>query len=284
MNPTNNNGEERHVVGARTRLSLVRAQECQALEMFQIAHVGVAVAHAPYEMVRPRLRGTYFLACFDGVGEILLDGRWQRCAAGTACLAPAHVPHSFRALRGKSWSFCWVRYAQPEKQQPLIGASAPVIARYDPAGLRAAIDGLRAEAAGEAEPPVLQHWVHLIQDYVLRFAEPWRTDDRLRRLWERVESDLGRHWTLAELAAIAHLSAEHLRRLCLRQLGRSPMHQVTYLRLRRAAELLENTPDTVESIANTVGYANPFTFSNTFKKWIGCRPSECRGHRFGSTR
>jgi len=64
--------------------------------------------------------------------------------------------------------------------------------------------------------------------------------------------------------------------LCRRQLGRSPMHQVTYLRMRRAAELLANTSHTIEAIAQEVGYHNPFVFSNAFTKWIGWRPSEYR--------
>ncbi len=54
------------------------------------------------------------------------------------------------------------------------------------------------------------------------------------------------------------------------------MHQVTYLRMRRATELLAITERTIESIAQEVGYQNPFVFSNSFTKWIGWRPSEYR--------
>ncbi|MCW5557998.1 MAG: helix-turn-helix domain-containing protein, partial [Verrucomicrobiae bacterium] len=58
-----------------------------------------------------------------------------------------------------------------------------------------------------------------------------------------------------------------------------PMHQVTYLRIRHAARLLTGTQDKLEVIADAVGYANPFVFSNTFKKWTGWRPSEYRARR-----
>ena len=43
------------------------------------------------------------------------------------------------------------------------------------------------------------------------------------------------------------------------------MHHVTYLRMRRAAELLATTEDKIETIAGAVGYQNPFVFSTTFK-------------------
>ncbi|MEY3896574.1 MAG: hypothetical protein RLZZ214_2094, partial [Verrucomicrobiota bacterium] len=111
---------------------------------------------------------------------------------------------------------------------------------------------------------------------VLRFAQPHRSDDRLWRVWQRVETDLARAWTLDELAAIACLSGEHLRRLCRKELGRSPMQQLTHLRLHRARHLLSITDDKVEVIARAVGFESAFTFSNTFLKWIGWRPSEFR--------
>ncbi len=136
-------------------------------------------------------------------------------------------------------------------------------------------------ARGGGGPAAIHHWVELIQTYVLRFAQPWHVDDRLWQVWEKVAGNLSEEWTLSRLAHEAHLSGEHLRRLCHQQLGRSPMHQVIYLRMRKAAELLTSTGDKVETIAGTVGYQNPFVFSTTFKKWIGWRPSEHRtkGHK-----
>jgi transcriptional regulator GlxA family with amidase domain len=89
-------------------------------------------------------------------------------------------------------------------------------------------------------------------------------------------NDLSRNWRLADLAEIACSSPEHLRRLCQQQLGRSPVQQVTYLRMRRAVEHLTTTLEKVEFIAHEVGYENPFTFSNAFKRWTGRRPTDYR--------
>ncbi|MCC6231431.1 MAG: helix-turn-helix transcriptional regulator, partial [Verrucomicrobiales bacterium] len=86
-------------------------------------------------------------------------------------------------------------------------------------------------------------------------------------------------WTLDDVARLAHMSGEHLRRICQRELGRSPMQHITFLRMRRAAELLASTQLKVEVVATEVGYQNPFVFSNTFKKWTGWRPSEYPGRR-----
>ncbi len=267
---------ETHIIGPATREWKVRAQECPPLAGHHIAHVGVADAAAPYEMVRMDLSGTYLLSCSGGRGRILLDGRWQLCREGWACLAPPHALLAFRAEAGARWEFSWVRYQQPPEQKPIITASSPALARFDPRPLRAAVQGLFAEMQSQTAPMTVTHWVELIHTYVLRFARPWQTDDRLGHLWEYVAARLGEPWSLDALARHSHLSAEHLRRLCRRELGRSPMHQVIYLRMQLAAKLLATTNDKIETIAKAIGYENPFVFSTTFKKWVGWRPSDYR--------
>jgi transcriptional regulator GlxA family with amidase domain len=122
------------------------------------------------------------------------------------------------------------------------------------------------------------HWAELIHGAVLRFVTPWRQDDRLWKLWEEVAAHVGAEWSLERMAKAVHVSPEHLRRLCRVALGRSPMQHVIWLRMQRAARLLATTDMKIEAVSHDVGYQNPFVFSNTFKKWIGWRPSEHRGH------
>jgi len=249
---------------------------CPALNHYQIIHVGIMEAVSLTRIVRTKQTTTYFLACFGGKGKVLIDGRWRVCGAGFACLLPAHTLNAFEALPGIQWKFCWVCYQQPLEQRLIADTASPVMARFESLPLHSAILGLMHECGSAAQPTLIQHWVELIHAYVLRFARPLEHDDQLRLLWKRVAVRLAEDWTLARLAREAGYSNEHLRRLCHRQLGRSPMHQVTYIRMRRAAELLATTDQTIEAIAQEVGYHNPFVFSNAFTKWIGWRPSEYR--------
>jgi AraC-like DNA-binding protein len=279
---------ETHIQGVDTEYRVVRADEadnrpwlrrapvCGSLKTHRIAHAGVMTARAPYRIVRMHQGGLYFLACLEGEGRVLVDGRWQKCGAGMAVALPAFMMNAFEAVPGKPWRCCWVRYEQQPEQKPVLNSSSPQLAAFHGIALWSAVEGLIAEAAHEAKPAAMFHWVELIHGYVERFARPWHQDDRLWRIWERVAADVGRDWTLDELAHQAHVSAEHLRRLCRRTLGRTPMHHVTWLRMRKAAELLSTTNLKVDTVAHAVGYQNPFVFSNTFKKWIGWRPSEHR--------
>ncbi len=277
--------------GPQTRLQGVKAAQvdyrdwiasfpvCRILNQYQIAHVGLMEAMPPYEIVRRRQTSTYFLACYGGRGRVLIDGRWRDCRAGMACLLPAHILNAMRAVPRAKWEFCWVCYVQPADQRPVSDSASPVLARYDHVPLRSAILGLMHECQSRAEPALLQRWVELIHEYVLRFAQPATQDPRLLSLWARVTAELDGQWTLPRLAREAGYSPEHLRRLCHREIGRSPMHQVIYLRMRRASELLATTKGKIETIAQAVGYENPFVFSKAFHRWVGWRPSDYRGSR-----
>lgn len=262
--------------GAELRPWIENFRVCAAFDQYHIVHVGIEQAVAPTRVVRTKQTTTYFLACYGGKGRVLIDGRWRLCKSGMACLLPAHTLNAFEAVPGVQWEFCWVCYQRPADQRPVADAASPVLAQYDALPLRAAIQGLLYECSGPGQPALMQEWTDLINAYVMRFAKPADQPDKLRLLWERVGSSLAEEWTLSKLAKQAGYSSEHLRRLCRKQLGRSPMHQVTYMRMRKATELLVNTDLTIEAIAQQVGYHNPFVFSNAFTKWIGWRPSEYR--------
>ncbi len=279
--------QDREVFGDTTKWKVVRADSCDdrdwlsdapvcsGLQTHHIAHVGLMWAQAPFEVVRSQASGTFALIGLSGEGETLIDGEWRTVRENEICLLPAFATTGIRAKNGDVWNFAWVRYEEERETCPIISTNSPVIQNGNGRALEHAIAGLAAEMSeGSSDQATLHHWVELIHGFVARAARPYQGDDRLWRVWKEVERDLARDWSLDDLAKIGHISQEHLRRLTQQQLGRSPIQQVTYLRMRRAVALLTTTQDKVETIANTVGYQNPFTFSNAFKRWTGQRPSE----------
>ena len=220
------------------------------------------------------------LACLEGEGVILADGQWKRIRAGQACLLPPFVMNALKCLPGKPLELRLgpLPGSPRDAADPVLDLPGDRHFRHRPAQGRDRRPSCRKHLAKTARP-ALHHWSELVHHYVLRFAQPHTADDRLWRVWQRVETDLARAWSLEELAAIACLSGEHLRRLCRKELGRSPMQHLTHLRLQRARHLLSVTDDKVEVIARAVGFESAFTFSNTFNKWIGWRPSEQRDNR-----
>lgn len=262
--------------GPKTRRWLLEVGQCRALSIHRIARLGIEEAKAPYERVRLSPKGSFIMICLGGRGRVLLDGHWHTVSAGTACLAPPRVPNAFHALKGSPWHFIWARYDEPAFVTPLVSASSPVKLKVDAGQLRRIWEGLRDETAGGGEAQALHHWVELLQHHMRRLAEPWKRDERLRILWQRVEEKLAEDWTLASLAHAAHVSEEHFRRLCWKELGRSPMAHLTSLRIRAAQQMLSNTHDKQEVVAVQVGYRSPIAFSRAFRRWAGCLPSEYR--------
>jgi transcriptional regulator GlxA family with amidase domain len=153
------------------------------------------------------------------------------------------------------------------------------MARFNAEPLQNAILGLYREVESGGNTGSVMLWIDLIEHYISRFAEPLQREDRLRAVWDAVQGDLAYPWTVSSLADLANMSGEHLRRLCQSGLGRSPMQQLTYLRIQYAAHRLATSQVTVEEIGHQVGYQNPFAFSNTFKRMTGFRPSRFQMHK-----
>jgi AraC-like DNA-binding protein len=263
------------VLGDDTVQTVVRAEQCDALAARHIAHVSVLDAAAPYTVVRTNLSGAFMQVCLGGEGQTLLDGRWYTHKPGSVTFAPAHVLHAFHCVPGKRWQLAWVRF-KPDSVRSVDGAMAPTMTAFDGRVLQNAILGLAAEMEGAADPGTCVVWVDVIERYVARILEPLQREPRLVPVWNEVKNDLARDWTLADLAALANTSEEHLRRLCQKNLGRSPGKQLATLRIAHAAHLLATTTEKIEAIAHGVGYVNPFAFSNTFKRLTGFRPSDYR--------
>ncbi len=269
--------------GAAPQAWLADTPVCPVLPRFHMLHLGVVDAVTPYRFMRRCTRALEFLACFGGEGRILVDGDWVPFGPGTAALLPQNAAAGYFAVGDEPWRLVWVCYRWPAELPPLLAPGSPVLAAHDPMPLLHAVEGLRHECLqGGGERAGLEHWCSLIHLQVLRFAHPWRVGDRLHALWAHVAARLGEEWTLGRLAAEAGCCGEALRRRCLRQIGRSPMQHLTYLRLQHAAERLLTTDHKVETIAGDVGYGDAFAFSSMFKKWTGLPPREFRERRRGA--
>jgi len=267
--------KETNLWGEDCRYTVVRAEQCEALAARHIAHLAVMDASDPYTVVRTQLAGAYLQVCLGGEGRTLLDGRWYAHKAGMTSFSPAHVLHAFHCLPGKRWQVCWVRF-MPTSKRSVKDAIQPAMTRFDGRALEHAILGLAAEMQGAADHSSATVWVDVIERYVSRVIEPWLREPRLVRLWNAVRQDLASDWTLHLMARQANMSEEHLRRLCQKSLGRSPGKQLAAMRIAWAAHQLSTTSDKIDEVANAVGYANPFAFSNTFKRLTGFRPSHYR--------
>ncbi|MEU8525851.1 MULTISPECIES: AraC family transcriptional regulator [Streptomyces] len=85
-----------------------------------------------------------------------------------------------------------------------------------------------------------------------------------------------RPWTNERLAAGAGVSRATLTRRFTALLGRPPMAYLTWWRLTRAATLLRDTEDSLNSVARQVGYSSPYALSHAFTRLFGTTPGRYR--------
>jgi len=265
-----------HQIGSDTPERLVPDNVCPGQRAWGLGATGLTDAGVGYAMMRPRPPSAHLLACYGGAGEVWVGGKWVRCTAGEAYLAPPLAPMAFRSLARPRWQFAWVYLIARDGEPSPISGHEPTLVRTDPRQVVNAIEGLYLEASGPARVERLDLWADLVNDYVRAITRAAGDPDPLWRLWAEVDIALNEPWTLNRLAERAGLRPEALRRLCVRHLGRSPMRQVTHLRMRRAEALLRSTSGKLFAVAQHVGYDNAFAFSTAFRRWKGVSPNHCR--------
>ncbi len=100
--------------------------------------------------------------------------------------------------------------------------------------------------------------------------------DVIDQLLATIKSRLDHWWTIKELADLANLSDDQLRRRFVERTGLLPKTYIEQLKMRKAAELLLAGELKQQEIARRLGYLDKFHFSRRFKAAIGVAPSEYR--------
>lgn len=111
---------------------------------------------------------------------------------------------------------------------------------------------------------------------------PWSPGSSYPSLWrafmamgERIDA---RH-RLDELAAVAGMSRSAFAEHFPKAFGKSPMALLREMRLRRAAQLLQQTSLPIEAVALKVGYGSRSQFSHAFRRVFGVDPRRFRSEQ-----
>lgn len=274
-----------HLVGTRTREWSVIATQCLAFRPHRLDGIGWSEIRPPYRMVRsPPKVGSNTNCCHvivscSGTGRVWADGGWKKLEPDQAYLTPPGRIHAFEPDGKAVWNTAWAIYVHPGQEKPIFDLPDPIVKQVDSKPFLELTRAIHREVHSTADPSMLHHLTEALQLHVLRLrsAEPF--DRRIGMLTGMIEGTPSYPWTVKELATRLHISEEHLRRICLKWLDRSPMEHVSCIRIQRACALLHTADLKLQTIAEMVGYANAFSLSIAFKRLTGVSPAHYREYR-----
>ncbi|MDW7692499.1 AraC family transcriptional regulator [Flammeovirgaceae bacterium SG7u.111] len=103
---------------------------------------------------------------------------------------------------------------------------------------------------------------------------------RINKVFDHIDSNLDKQFTLEELAEVASFSKFHFHRVFFGMVGESPFQFINRVRLERAASLLATNPTkSISEIAIICGFTDLSIFSRNFKSFFGHTPTQWRAKK-----
>ena len=112
--------------------------------------------------------------------------------------------------------------------------------------------------------------------YVERPVAPEAACDTLGEVLEWIQRNLDRQLTVDYLASLAAMSPRTFARRFVQETGTTPQRWLTGQRILLAQQLLEETDEIVDVIAERAGFGNATTFRHHFRLWRGTTPHAYR--------
>ncbi|MFJ9085736.1 AraC family transcriptional regulator [Streptomyces sp. NPDC102384] len=138
------------------------------------------------------------------------------------------------------------------------------------------------ESTGVGRSLVLEHLAQLILVHMLRVhaeetARPvgWLgalVEDGIGAALRAMHADVGRRWTLDELAAIGHMSRSAFAAAFKAKVGTAPLTYLIEWRMSLARDALRSDTRSISELAAATGYESESAFSTAFRRVVGTSP------------
>jgi AraC-like DNA-binding protein len=148
-----------------------------------------------------------------------------------------------------------------------------------------------AGGAGDDEPPSLlaqcrakallygalaAYLAELPPERLVRYQQLAQAQAQVLPALQEIEARLAEPLSNAHLARLCHLSEDYFIRLFRSCVGQSPVQYIQAQRVRRAAQRLLFSADSIEAVAAASGFGNRFYFSRVFARHLGVAPAAYR--------
>lgn len=233
-------------------------------------------ARMPADASYPRHRHRWgeFVHAFSGVMEVKLRAGHYLIPPQYGLWLPPDVEH--RGLNRQEAVHCSL-YVSPELTERL---PKQVCALTVSPLLRALLDELRKNPPSLPRTPAQERLLQVVLDQLERAEQagsylPSSDDALLAPVLQALQAVPGDERSVADWAALVHTTERTLMRRCQSELGMTLAEWRQRLRVVKAMPMLASG-ETVENIAQDLGYASTSAFIAMFRRLMGVTPDEYR--------
>lgn len=228
------------------------------------------------------------LFCHQGRGTFQLNHLQQpvhgELSAGQLLLIPQSVAHHYEADKTDPWSLYWLHFQGTSAHAAFSSLALSVtnptlsIQRWRTL-LPLVTDLLNLQhqrftiAGGVLAATLLQH---LMAQLPLLIEPSSAASFSLTALERYMRDNCHRDLQLDDFAAFTGLSRYHFAKKFKVLTGTAPMRYFNQIKINLACQLLDTTTDSIRTIAQAVGFDDPYYFSRLFKKTMGIAPQYYR--------
>jgi AraC-like DNA-binding protein len=243
---------------------------------------GISDLRPTYEIARRRPEFHLVIFTLEGEGRFRLASGSGLLRPGDLWVVPAGEPQQYGT--DSEWRILFFHISASSPGGTLPFSHPIVLPTSFAAQIESAMTWYLSEllVSGPRSVDLARSYAEVIRiclDRALETSQPSernRVQVRLDELWEAINGNIRRNWSVTEMARRMHLSVSQFRRVVIAQHGCAPQDMLQRLRIGRAQHLLARTDDTLAVIAERVGYESPFSLSRAFRRVIGVSPRQYR--------
>lgn len=258
--------------------------------IFRFAYTAESGMHFPLHH-HPELTELLFIS--DGRAKYNIDGKDYEAERNAFVLFQQGIWHEEWSLPGKSVEFFCMGFSGLQlaglPENFILERTKPAVVMLPTFTTEAAriIRDIHREANSSAPESafIADQQLAVLLSYLCRHLHYLPEAEKKQRTHRTGSAALAQKFiaenynkplTLAHIARASWASPSYLSHFFKEETGLSPIQYVIRIRLDVAMHLLETTDDTVEQIAERVGYASTTSFHNVFKREHRISPGEYR--------
>lgn len=250
----------------------------------RIGYFPSAVGHA---ILRPKgIPDHLLIHCQAGKGRGWVDQQEFTLQPGEVVILKAGKAHGYEADESEPWSIIWIHFrgklALDYMDEVFAAKEHPVIRMRNFQRLREDFEVIYGLTQGQYSDPTLLNLHTSLARFLSLMAHGRREQlpgardrsERIDNVIRFLRNNLHRSISISEMAAVAHWTPNHFATLFREQLQETPGSFFLNLKMQYACELLLQPGESVGSVAEALGYQDPFYFSRSFKRCFQVSPRQ----------